>query len=672
MSDERFSDASCSNESCSCSASYSASGGGSVYDRLGLWLAAGGLYIFLLVLSSVTDFVAPVVWQFVWLVLYAVAGFPVIAAAARSLIRGGVLDEAFLMSIATIGAFFIGSFAEAAAVMVFYQIGEALQDRAAGRARAELASLASLRPDVALRLADDGGLVELAPSELVAGDVVVIKPGDRVPADGTVIEGSSDVSSLALTGESVPHAVDTGDSVMAGEVNITGLIKVRVDVPYSDSALSRMLSIVDEASQNKSRIERFFTRFARIYTPSVVILAALLAFVPPLLGLGSLSQWGYRALILLVISCPCALLVGIPSAYVAGIAVAAKRGIVIKGGTSIDSLASVSAVVFDKTGTLTHGEFELAGVFPENGFESGEVLAYAASAESYSPHPLAKAVVNAANNKLEGGNTAEEKKLTTETDDKKASLFYDYTKNSVSDVTQIPGRGISATVNGKNVLIGRDKLLHDKGIEHKNCLADAGILQVAIGKKHAGHIKLTDKVRAESAKVISELKKQGIASTIVLTGDSSDAASRALATLGVDSWHAELLPEEKVLKLEEILKTQGKNKVAFVGDGINDAAALARADVGIAMGAKGAEAAIESADCVIMSDSLDALPAAINIARSTRRIAWQNTIGVLAIKILFLSAGSLGLAHMWQAIIADVGVTVLAVLNSLRLFLKKN
>ncbi|MEM5948090.1 heavy metal translocating P-type ATPase [Spirochaetia bacterium 38H-sp] len=666
-----------------------------------LWLVMAGFYIIFLVLSRTVTFIPDIAWDTLWLVMYVLAGRTVLASGVRSLLSGGVFDESLLMSVATVGALFIGAFPEAAAVMIFYQIGEALQERAVSKARAEISSLLSLRPEKAVRVEKDGSLTICLPSDLLVGDTVLISPGDRVPVDAAVIEGSSDVSSLVLSGESAPHPVDEGDSVFAGEINITGVLKARVEKVYADSALSRMLSIVEEASEKKARAERFFTRFARYYTPAVVLLAAFVAFFPPIFAGGSLYVWGYRALVLLVISCPCALLVGIPSAYVAGIATAAKKGIIIKGGTVIDLLASASSVVFDKTGTLTHGEFEVAEVYPKGKIEKDELLSYAASAERFSPHPLAKALVTAAKEKgltfadsnayaYNNRQSPSKKPYPSDTSQYFSEEQHRDTQNISSDISdnqdtlirgekdssskdsikEIPGRGIEAMVNGKTILVGSDKLLHDRNIEHDTCLTGSGILHVSVDGEHAGHIWLRDRLRGESVAVLEELRKQGVGDTVVLTGDNSNAAMEALSRLGVDSWYAELLPEEKVLKLEEILGKNRRGSVIFVGDGINDAAALARADVGIAMGAKGAEAAIESADCVIMNDSLSAIPSAIDISRRTRRIVIQNIIGILAIKAAFLFAGSLGLARMWEAIIADVGVTLLAVLNSLRLFLK--
>ena len=573
---------------------------------------------------------------------YLVVGWKVIASAARNIIRGRVFNEQFLMTIATVGAIAIGEMHEAIAVMLFYVVGELFQDIAVGRSRRSIKALLEVKPEYANLKAGDE-TKQVSPEEVQVGDTILVKPGEKVPLDGTVTEGISFLDTAALTGESVPRKVDEGDEVLAGMINQSGLLTVKVEKLFNDSSISRMLELVENATSRKAQTEKFITTFARYYTPAVVIIAGLIALLPPLLIAGAaFNDWIYRALVVLVISCPCALVISIPLGYFGGVGLASKKGILVKGSNFLDALTRVGTVVFDKTGTLTKGEFKVASITPMNGYSREEVLEYAALSESGSNHPIARSILEA---------------------------YGSLTNSSIlSSYKEIPGQGIQAAIRGKEVLTGNNKLLSNNQISHEDFTVDGTLVHVAIDKKYAGYIVISDTLKEHAQETIARLKQKGI-QTAMLTGDHQTAAQSVATKLGIDTFFAELLPEEKISHIEKMLG--GKKKVAFVGDGINDAPVIARADVGMAMGALGSDAAIETADIVLMTDSPSKVVDAIDVATKTRNIVWQNIFIALGIKLVFITMGIAGTATMWEAVFADMGVSLIAVFNAIRILKNK-
>ncbi len=586
-------------------------------------------------------------WQLllIYLVPYLVAGFDTLKEAAESLTHGEALDENFLMTIATIGALAIGflpgaepQFPEAVFVMLFFQIGELFEHIAEGRSRRSIAHLMDIRPDTA-NLEKDGQVVVVNPAEIKIDDIIVVKPGEKVPVDGIVIEGKSSLDTVAISGESVPRSVGAGDEIYSGCVNLSGVLRIRAVKEFGQSTASRILELVENASGNKSRSENFITRFAKVYTPIVVAAAVLLAVVPTLCG-GNFATWLYRALMFLVVSCPCALVISVPLAFFGGIGGASRKGILVKGSNYLEALSRLDTVVFDKTGTLTEGVFEVTTVHPEI-IEEKELLHLAAHVERYSTHPIAVSLRNA---------------YPDEADD-----------CTVENVEEISGKGVRATVNGRTVCVGNSALMDMVGAQWHPCEKTGTIAHVAMDGEYMGHIVISDRIKADSAEAVKALKAAGITRTVMLTGDQNAVGKAVAEELGLDQWYAGLLPADKVARVEEILAGRGRGRtLAFVGDGINDAPVLARADVGIAMGALGSDAAIEASDVVLMDDKPGKVATAVKIARRTLRIARENTWFAIGIKLLVLILAALGIATMWMAVFADVGVTVLAVLNSMR------
>jgi len=579
---------------------------------------------------------------------YLTAGVDVIYKAVRNIIRGQVFDENFLMSVATIGAFAVKEFPEAAAVMIFFKLGELFQDMAINRSRKSIKALMDIKPDFAnLKTAE--GSTKVSPADVKIGDSIIVKPGERVPLDGTVLEGSSFIDTSALTGESDPRTVNPGDAVLSGSVNVSGLLTMEVTKNLSQSTVTRILDLVENAASKKAPAENFITKFAKYYTPAVVFAALLIALLPPVITGGyEFGKWIYRALIFLVISCPCALVISIPLSFFGGIGGASKKGILVKGGNFLDALNDVGAVVFDKTGTLTKGKFKVSKVAAENGFSIDEVLEMAALAEAHSNHPIAKSIFEAYGKKI---------------DEKRIAKY-----------EEISGYGIKAVIDGKQVLSGNDRLLHIGGcVEHNTCNVLGTVIYVAVNNTYAGYITISDEVKHDSAKTVSELRTMGISKIIMLSGDNSQTAQKIGSMLGVDEVYSELLPHQKVEQFETIqeklrsMTKKRKNKLVFVGDGINDAPVLARADIGVSMGALGSDAAIEASDIVLMTDEPFKLVEAIKTARRTRSIVWQNIAFALGAKLIVLILGAGGIATMWEAVFADVGVAIIAVLNAMRM-----
>ena len=572
---------------------------------------------------------------------YLISGWTVLTSAGRNILRGKIFDENFLMTIATIGAIAIHQIPEAVAVMLFFQVGELFQGFAVGRSRRSIKSLLEVRPDTA-NLKVDGEIREVAPEKVEVGDIIAIKPGEKVPLDGEILAGNSQVDTSALTGESVPRTVREGEIILAGAINQTGSLTVRVTKLFAESSIAKILDLVENASSKKAPTEQFITRFAGYYTPVVVFLSLAVAILPPLLIPGESSElWVYRALVLLVISCPCGLVISIPLGYFGGVGGAAKRGILVKGSTFLDTLTDVKTVIFDKTGTLTEGVFQVTQISPYNGYSKQELLTLAALAESQSNHPVARSIVEAYDNEI--------------------------TDSDVTDYEEIPGHGIRAQVREMSILAGNDRLLHRENIEHDTCNVEGTVVHLAVDKKYAGYILIADKIKEDAATAIARLKKAGVTQTVMLTGDNRVVAKSVADKLGLDTYKAELLPEDKLEAIEHYIRKSGKkNKVAFVGDGINDAPVIARADVGMAMGALGSDAAIETADVVLMDDAPSKVAEAISIARKTHSIVWQNIILAMAVKALFILLGAVGIASLWSAVFADVGVALLAILNASR------
>ena len=584
----------------------------------------------------------------VFLAGYLLTGGEVILRAAKNVVRGKVFDEYFLMAIATVGAFAIGEFAEAVAVMLFYQVGEFFQEMAVSRSKRNIAKLMDIRPDHA-NLLIDGVAVQAKPEAVLVGSLIIVRPGERVPLDGVVVEGESMLDTSALTGESVPRRASVSDAVLSGCVNLNGVLKVEVTQTYGESTAAKIIDLVENAAARKAPTEKFITKFARYYTPAVVALAILIAVVPPLLMGGAWPDWIRRGLIFLVISCPCALVISIPLGFFGGISGASKKGVLVKGGNYLEALNSPEIVVFDKTGTLTKGVFKVTEIKPSNGFSKSELLQMAACAESFSNHPIAASILR----ECHGG---------------AGGVSIDAKKAGLSEYSEIAGLGVSVKVNDKAVFAGNKKLMEKMGITFEEAQNIGTKVYVSSDGLFMGCITISDEIRADSRDAIASLKTLGVKKTVMLTGDDPRIADAIAAELEIDEVYGGLLPHEKVEKVE-ILSAQKKTKgkLVFVGDGINDAPVLAIADVGVAMGGLGSDAAIEAADVVLMTDEPSKLADAVRVARFTRRIVWQNIIFALGVKGVFMALGALGVASMWEAVFADVGVALLAVLNAMRL-----
>lgn len=581
-----------------------------------------------------------------FIISYIIVGGDVVKRAVKNIFKGQVFDENFLMSIATIGAFFIGEYPEGVAVMLFYQVGELFQSYAVGKSRKSIASLMDIRPDYAnVKKGDE--LVKVDPDEVQIGDIIVIKAGEKIPLDGKVIEGSSMIDTSALTGESIPREVEVGSDILSGCININGVITAEVTKEFGESTVSKILDLVENASSKKSNSEQFITKFARYYTPVVVIIAVFLAIIPPLVIDGAtFSDWIYRALAFLVVSCPCALVISIPLSFFGGIGGASKKGVLVKGSNYLEALAETEIVVFDKTGTLTKGVFNVQEIHPE-GVSKEELLELTAHAESYSNHPISLSLKRAYSKEIDNGR--------------------------ISDVEEISGHGVIATVDGKKVMAGNIKLMKMMDIPYFKGELIGTIVHVAVNNKYIGYIIIADEVKEDSAQAIKELKAANIKQTVMLTGDNKSIGSKVAKELGLDKVYAELLPADKVEKLEELFSQKSKKgKLAFVGDGINDAPVLARADIGIAMGGLGSDAAIEAADVVIMTDEPSKIATTMKISKKTLKIAHQNIVFAIGIKIIVLILSAFGITTMWAAIFADVGVTIIAVLNAFRALNVKN
>jgi Cd2+/Zn2+-exporting ATPase len=577
----------------------------------------------------------------VFLASYVLVGGEVVLRALKNITRGQIFDENFLMALATVGAFAIGEYPEAAAVMLFYQIGEAFQDYAVGRSRRSISALMDIRPDYA-NLRGPDGTRRVSPEAVKVGDYIIVKPGEKIPLDGFVAEGRSALDTSALTGESLPRDVEPGSEVLSGSINKSGLLTIRVSKEFGESTVSKILQLVQSAGSGKAPVEKFITKFARYYTPAVVFAALALAVIPPLLIPGArFSEWLGRALVFLVVSCPCALVISIPLSFFGGIGGASRNGILVKGSNFLEALNNVDTVVFDKTGTLTRGVFSVTEIAPAGGLSRDELLRYAALAESNSSHPIAVSIQKAWGQSLPPG--------------------------SVAGCEEIAGQGLRVTAEGKTVLAGNSALLENADIPFAKADAPGTVVYLAVDGVFAGHIVIADEIKPDSARAVAELKAMGVKNIVMLTGDGKAVAEKTGAEIGVDRVCAELLPHQKVEKLEELEKERsGKGRLVFVGDGINDAPVLARADVGIAMGGVGSDAAIEAADVVLMTDEPSKIAAAIRIAKNTRSIVWQNILFALGVKAVILVLGAMGIATMWEAVFGDVGVAVIAILNAMR------
>lgn len=588
-----------------------------------------------------------------YLIPYLIAGHDVLLKAWRNIRRGEAFDESFLMAVATIGAFAMIFFpetephmAEGAAVMLFYQVGELFQSYAVGKSRKSIAAMMDIAPDYA-NIERNGAIVEVDPDEVQVGDIIVVKPGERVPIDGVVVDGTSQLDTAALTGESVPRHIEMGGEVISGCINMTGVLRIRTTKLFGTSTVSRILELVENASEKKARTENFITRFARVYTPIVTLAAVAIAVVPPLLGMGAWAGWILRGLTFLVVSCPCALVISVPMSFFGGIGGASRLGILVKGSNYLEALAQVDTVVFDKTGTLTSGTFGVVGVHPADAIDSDQLLAVAAHAEAFSDHPIALSV----------------KKAYLDEAPADSERIIDQAR--IEGAAEESGHGVKATVDGHAVLVGNDKLMSAHGISCPDCELTGTILHVAIDGAYAGHIVIADTVKDDAAQAIADLHAAGVERCIMLTGDREEVARSVASDLGLDEYHAQLLPGDKVEQVERILDS-ARGNLAFVGDGINDAPVLTRADVGIAMGAMGSDAAIEAADIVLMDDKPSNIARAIRVARKTMRIVHQNIVFAIGVKLLILALAAVGIANMWLAVFGDVGVAVIAILNAMR------
>ncbi|MGE5351034.1 MAG: heavy metal translocating P-type ATPase [Acidobacteriota bacterium] len=572
------------------------------------------------------------------LAVYLLAGWDVLYSAGKKILKGKLFDEHFLMSLATLGAVAIGQFPEAAGVMIFYQAGEFLQQLSVKRSRRSIRSLLEIQPEYA-NVRSNGEIKRTDPKRVRPGEVIIVKPGEKIPLDGVISEGSGYVDTSPLTGEVVPREVIPGENILAGMINKTGLLTIQVTKPFEESSISRMMELIENAGSQKAETEKFITKFSRYYTPFVVAVALLIAFVPPLLFNASLVTWIYRALVILVISCPCALVISIPLGYFGGIGASSKKGILVKGSNFLDTLAEVKTVVFDKTGTLTKGVFRVKDIVPENGYNKEDLLRMAAEAEGHSNHPVAQSIREAYGKDVE----------------LKAIEYYH----------EFPGYGIKARVEGKGILAGNDRLLHRENVSHNNCDVSGTVLHLAFDGKYAGYITISDELKDDARDAVEYLRREGIEKVVMFTGDNKSAAEKMSKDLNLDECYSDLLPEDKVRTLESLMHEK-TGKIAFIGDGINDAPALARSDVGIAMGALGSDLAIETADVVLMTDTPSKIGTAIHLAKKTRSIVWQNIIFALSVKAFFIILGSFGIATMWEAVFGDMGVALIAILNSTR------
>ena len=596
----------------------------------------------LFVLALVIPFSNEWINNGLFIISYLVVGCEILKKAVRNIFRGKVFDENFLMAVATIGAFAIGEFPEAVAVMLFYQVGELFQSYAVDKSRKSIASLMDIRPDYA-NIEKDGKIEKVDPDEVKIGDIIIVKTGEKIPLDGVVVDGTSSLDTMALTGESVPRVVKTEDEVLSGCINKDGLLKIRVTKEFGESTVSKILDLVENASSKKSKSENFITKFAKYYTPTVVIIAVLLAFIPPIIlkDFNTFSVWLYRALSFLVVSCPCALVISIPLSFFGGIGGASKMGILIKGSNYLEALANTETVVFDKTGTLTEGIFEVQDIYAE-GIEKDELLRIVAHAENYSNHPIAKSVKKAYNKEID--------------------------EKIIKNPQELSGKGIWAKIDEKDILVGNEKLMLEEKIDFKKCDEVGTILYVAIDKKYVGYVLIADKIKQDSPKTIRELKAMNIKETVMLTGDKKEVGEYVAKKLNMDKVYTELLPDGKVEKVEELLKQKSeKGKLVFVGDGINDAPVLTISDIGVAMGGLGSDAAIEAADIVIMTDETSKISKAINLSKKTMRIVRENIIFAIFVKIAVLVLTAFGASTMWEAVFADVGVSVIAIINALRM-----
>jgi len=575
----------------------------------------------------------------VFITAYLISGWIIILKAGKNIFNGKIFDENFLMTIATIGAFALGEMAEGVAVMLFYVVGELFQDIAINRSRKSIKALSEIKPDYA-NLKRNGEIKKVSPESVTVGEQIIVKAGEKIPLDGKIIEGKSYVDTSALTGESVQRKVREKDIVLAGMINQSGLLTIKVTKLFNDSSITKILELVENAVSKKAQTEKFITTFAKYYTPVVVIGALLLAVIPPLLfSEQTFDDWIYRALVVLVISCPCALVISIPLGYFGGIGGASRKGVLVKGSNYLDALTKVKTVIFDKTGTLTKGEFKVAEIVSANGFKEEDILKYAAYAEAHSNHPIAKSILEAYQKEIK--------------------------QNEISSVKEISGYGIQAKVRNNEVLIGNDKLLHKEKIEHDKCDVEGTVVHVTVNKKYAGYIVISDALKDGAVETINELNKLKI-KTVMLSGDNKSAAEVYAKKLGIKEFYYELLPENKVEQIEMLIDSAKDGKVAFVGDGINDAPVIARADVGIAMGALGSDAAVETADVVLMADSPMLVVHSIEIAKRTRKIVWQNIFFAMGVKLVFISLGIIGIATMWEAVFGDMGVAIIAILNAMR------
>ena len=585
-----------------------------------------------------------------FMIPYLVIGYDILKKAFKGILNKQVFDENFLMAVATVGAILLGDYSEGVAVMLFYQIGELFQSYAVGKSRRNISELMDIRPDYA-NIEKDGTLEQVDPDEVEIGTIIVVQPGEKVPIDGVITEGTSTLNTSALTGESLPRDAKAGDEVISGCINMTGLLKIRTTKEFGESTVSKILELVENSSSRKSKSENFISKFAKYYTPAVCYGALALAFIPPivLLIMGKPAMWGdwiYRALTFLVISCPCALVISIPLSFFAGIGGASNQGILVKGSNYLETLAQTKYVVFDKTGTMTQGVFEVSGIH-HNKMPDEKLLEYAALAECSSSHPISKSLQKAYGKPID--------------------------RNRVTDIEEISGNGVIAKVDGISVAAGNTKLMNRLGIAYQDCHHVGTVVHIAIDGKYAGHILISDIIKSHAKEAIAELKKAGISKTVMLTGDSKRVADQVAEELGIQEVYSELLPADKVSRVEELLNQKSeKDKLAFVGDGINDAPVLSRADIGIAMGALGSDAAIEAADIVLMDDDPLKISKAIKIARKCIRIVYENIYFAIGIKVLCLILGALGIANMWMAIFADVGVMIIAVLNAIRTLFVKN
>ena len=602
--------------------------------------------LILFLIALIIDFGNVWINNVIYIIAYIIVGFEIVRKALRNITRGKVFDENFLMTVATIGAFGIGEFPEAASVMLFYQVGELFQSYAVDKSRKSIASLMDIRPDYA-NIEKDGKLEKVDPDEVKIGDIIVVKPGEKIPLDGIVVEGKTNLDTKALTGEPMPREANIGDDVISGCINLSGLIKVKVTKEFGESTVSKILDLVENASSKKSKSENFITKFAAYYTPIVVIIAVILAIVPPLIiPDAEFSDWIYRALSFLVVSCPCALVISIPLSFFGGIGGASKMGILIKGSNYLEALSNTEIVVFDKTGTLTEGDAKVQKIEAE-GISKEELLEITALAENFSNHPIAISI------KSEYNKPIDEKRIVK--------------------TQELTGRGINATIDEKEVLVGNEKLMKEEKIDYKECTDAGTALYVAIDKKYVGYILIADSIKKDSKKAIQNLKKNAIKQTVMLTGDRKQVGEVVAKELGIDKVYTELLPDGKVEKVEELLKEKSpKGKLAFVGDGINDAPVLAISDIGIAMGALGSDAAIEAADVVLMTDEPSKIVDAIHLSKKTMRIVKENIVFAILVKVIVLILSAFGLSTMWEAVFADVGVSIIAIINALRVLRVKH